>query len=175
MRALLTAALIACLALTGCLGSSAAPLDVGSVRSALAAQIETLVAGIEREDPLLASRIVSDRFVMNPNIGIRYLDEGWPEKDVGISAFREFFAKVFEVHANIDQSFELDDVQLVGTVASARVYSQFFSSRTDRVPPEGYTASGWDWLIFELQGASWVLIRWDEATTPHDMGEGEEL
>jgi hypothetical protein len=175
MRTILTTALLACLALTGCFGSSAAPLDVGSVRSAIAAQIDRLRTGIEREDPLLASQIVSDRFVMNPNIGIRYLDDGWPDNGVGISAFRGFFADVFELHANIDQSFELRDVQLVGSVASARVYNQFFSSRTDRVPPEGYTASGWDWLIFELQGASWVLIRWDEAPAPHDMGEGETL
>jgi len=175
MRIILTAVVI-CLALTGCLGSSTLPLEVGDVRTALEANLHLLAIAFEREDPLLASQIISDRFEMDNNIGIRYLDEGWPDNATGISAFRQFFAKVFEVHANIDQSFMLRDVELVGNVATARVYSEFFSSRTDRVPPEGYTASGWDWLIFELEGTSWVLIRWDEAPgPPHDMGQGEEL
>jgi len=172
MKQILTVATI-CLVLTGCLSSTSIPLGIGEVRSALAANLLTLATGIEREDPLLASRIVSERFEMDNNIGIRYLDDGW--SGTGIGAFREFFSKVFEVHANIDQRFDLRDVEQVGNVATARVFSEFFSSRTDRVPPEGYTASGWDWLIFELDGASWVLIRWDEAPLPHDMGEGEEL
>jgi hypothetical protein len=175
MRIILTAVVI-CLTLTGCLGSSTVPLDVGEVRAALEADLSLLATAFEREDPLLASQIISDRFEMDNNIGIRYLDEGWQENDVGISAFRLFFSKVFEVHTNIDQSFMLRDVEQVGNVATARVYSEFFSTRTDRTPPEGYTASGWDWLIFELDGTSWVLIRWDEAPgPPHDMGQGGEL
>jgi hypothetical protein len=172
MRVALTTALI-CLALAGCIGSSSVPMDVADVRAALQANLHTLATGIEREDPILASQIVSERFVMNNNIGIRYLDDGWTGE--GIGPFRSFFEKVFEVHANIDQSFELRDVEQVGMVATARVYSELISSRTDRVPPEGYTAAGWDWFIFELQGASWVLIRWDEAPPAHDMGEGGEL
>ncbi|GEM_PF-2119358 len=166
-------AVVACLALAACGGAATAPLDISEVRAALANSLSLLATGIEREDPLLASQPVSERFVMGGNIAVRYRDEGWSGE--GIGSFRDFFASVFELHANIGQSLTLRDVELIGDVATARVHNEFVSSRVDRVPPENYTAAGWDWLVFEREAAGWLLISWDEAPPAHDMGEAEDI
>lgn len=173
MRA--TIAILVCAALTACASSATAPLDIDEVRTALEANLDILATGIEREDPLLASQPVSEKFVMGGNIAVRYRDEEWSGE--GIGSFREFFAGVFELHANIGQTLTLRDVELIGDVATARVHNEFVSSRVDRVPPENYTAAGWDWLVFEREAGGWRLISWEEAPAPepHEMGEGEDI
>jgi len=177
MRIVVTIA--TCLVLAACSGARSAPLDIAQVRAALTNEISILATGINREDPLLASQPVSPRFTMDGNIAMRYHQDGWDGE--GIGKFREFFAKVFTVHANIDQRFEIRDVNLTGEVAYVRVYNDFLSSRTDVTPPENYTAAGWDWLVFELDGGQWLLIRWDEAPEPelepipHDEGTGGDV
>ncbi|MBN2080572.1 hypothetical protein JW859_00040 [bacterium] len=170
----LVATIAVVILLTGCSGSPT-PTEISDVRAALEASLYKLAVAIEREDPILASQVASERFVMGDNIAVRYSDDGWSGE--GIGAFRSFFDGVFTVHANISQTFELRDVEQVGDVATARVYNELVSSRTDRTPPEGYVAAGWDWFIFERVGKNWLLINWDEASNPaeHEMGDGEDL
>lgn len=171
------AATLMCLALAACSSAATAPVDIGEVRAALANSLGIIATGIAREDPLLASQPVSDRFTMGNNVAVRYLDQGWNEQWVGIGKFREFFSGVFEIHANIEQLLTLRDVELIGDVATARVRNEFISSRVDRLPPESFTATGWDWLVFEREAGGWRLISWEEAPAPepHEMGEGEDI
>jgi len=173
----LTATIAVILLLAGCAGSDAVPVQIGDVRDEVQASLAKLALAIEREDPILASQIASERFVMSDNIAVRYSDSGW--SGTGIGSFRTFFDGVFTVHANISQTFELRDVEQVGDVATARVYNELVSSRTDRTPPEGHIAAGWDWFIFERIGMNWLLILWEEAPAPdepeHEMGDGEDL
>ena len=173
MRYLATIAL--CLTLVACGNAGTAPLDLESVRAVLLAALDVLNTGVEREDPILASQPISDRFSMNNNIAVRYLDEGWTGKGAG--KFREFFDEVFEIHANIEQQLVLIEVDLQGEVATARVGVDFSSLRVDRTPPENHTASGEDYFIFEREDGSWRLIRWDEALVmpPQDGGSDEDL
>lgn len=177
MRVILTVGL--CLVLCTCSSSPGVPLDIDAVRAALTYEIGIIATGINHEDPLLASQPVSPRFTMNENVAVRYHQGGWD--GTGIGKYREFFAKVFTVHANIDQRFTIHDLSLNGEVAWVRVYNDFLSSRTDVTPPENYTAAGWDWLVFELDNGKWLLINWDEAPDPnaepidHDAGNGEDI
>jgi len=172
----LIATIVVVMLLAGCSGSGT-PTDISDVRAELEASLSKLALAIEREDPVLASQIASERFVMSDNIAVRYSDSGW--SGTGIGSFRTFFDGVFTVHANISQTFELRDVEQVGDVATARVYNELVSSRTDRTPPEGHIAAGWDWFIFERIGMNWLLILWEEAPAPdepeHEMGDGEDL
>jgi hypothetical protein len=176
MRAI--AAIALCCILMACGSTSDVPLDITEVRVALIHQLGILATGINREDPMLASQPISERFRMDNNIAVRYHPDGWKTNDEGVGKFREFFSKAFEIHANIDQRLELRDLELTGEVAAARVWNWFVSSRTDRTPPENFTASGWDWLVFELDSGVWRLISWDEAPEPepepviHNGGEG---
>lgn len=185
MRALLACAAI--LGLSACGGAKTAPVDIAEVRTALDHAIKVIATGIEREDAVLASQPVSERFVMGNNVAVRYLDGGWSGE--GIGKFRTFFDSVFEIHSNISQTFEVRDVNQVGDVAAVRVYNELVSSRVDRTPPENSTAAGWDWFIFERDSGQWLLIGWDEAPEPapepepepepepdsHDEGEGGDL
>ena len=171
------AAAFVCLALGACSSAATAPLDIDEVRTALASSIGIIATGIEREDPLLASQPVSDRFTMGNNVAVRYRDQGWNDQWVGVGRFREFFTSVFEIHANIEQTLDLRDVELIGDVATARVHNEFLSSRVDRLPPENFTAAGWDYFVFEREAGGWRLLSWDEAPEPepHEMGEGEDI
>lgn len=171
-----------CLALSACGGAATAPVDIAAVRLLLEQDIAIIALGINREDAVLTSRPVSDRFIMGGNIAVRYLDQGWDGR--GISAFRTFFGGrdgVFDTHANIEQTLVLVDVALQGgELAEATVLSSFSSVRTDKSPPEIVPPPIEPWrdlLVFQREGGAWRLINWDEAPLPdpHDEGEGGEL
>ncbi len=168
-----------CLLLAACGGSLSAPTDIIAVRAVLEQEVALLALGLSREDALLASQPVSDRFVMGNNIAVRYIDRNWDGR--GIAAFRVFFGGsdgVFAFNANIEQTLELTDVELQGDeLAAAIVLSSFSSVRVDRTPPEIVPPPIEPWrdqLVFQREGGAWRLISWDEAPLPpeHDAGEG---
>ena len=162
-----------CLALSACSGAGGVPGGIQEVRAAVAAELRTLVTGVVREDPILASQPVAPNFTMNGNIAARF---GGPGLDgVGIGPFRSFFDQVFQIHANIDFTIEILDVELNGTVATVRALVTFNSLRADRTPPEQFTASGTDYFVFEVTRGAWLIRSWDEAPVVHGEGEGESL
>jgi len=156
----------------GCSGSHTVPTDVLGVRQVLQESLNLMAFGFEQEDYFLASQPVSERFTMNNNVAVRYHPDGWGEVQ-GVGKFREFLLKVFELHANIEQQFEITGVELNGELANANTNVIFNSARTDTVPPEAHTAPGEDLFIFEKENGAWKLIRWDEQPEhPEDHGEG---
>ena len=172
----LTTTLCACLLLVSCGSSRIAPLEFDPVSLAIERALQTINTGIVREDEILASQQVHSRFVMGSNISLRYRDETWGEGR-GQGDFRKFFKDVFEIHANIYHSLVLIDLELTGDLASARVEVVFNSTRSDKIPPEGFAAEGLDLFIFEREGGSWQLIAWDETPDPpaHDEGILEDI
>lgn len=180
MRTLVTIGL--CLLLASCGGSESAPTDIISVRQVLEQEVGILALGINRENAVLASQPVSDRFVMGNNIAVRYIDRNWDGR--GIAAFRNFFGGgdgVFAFNANIEQTLTLTDIELQGDeLAATIVLSSFSSVRVDRTPPEIIPPPIEPWrdqLVFQREGGAWRLISWDEAPLPpeHDEGEGGEI
>ena len=152
------------LLLTSCGGSTTSPTEIADVRTALEFQINVLALGIEREDSILASQAISEKFRMGSNVAVRYDEGGWSGS--GIGKFREFFDDAFEIHSNIDQGLTILDIYLTGNVATARVHNEFLSSRVDWTPPDSFSAEGWDWMIFERDSGQWLLISWEEAPEP---------
>jgi hypothetical protein len=152
------------LGMVACGGAQTPATEIESVRDMVQLEVDILATGIEREDSSLASQPVSAEFVMGNNVAIRYHSDGW--NGSGIGKFRDFMEKVFDRHANIQQILNVREVFLSGDVAYARVYNEFSSVRTDRVPPEFYITDGWDLLIFERVDGGWQLRRWDEGEEP---------
>jgi ketosteroid isomerase-like protein len=167
--------ILCCIAVSGCGSARTAPLDLEAVRSSLTAALQQLDAGINREDPLLASRIVSRLFVMDSNISIRYLDAPWEGQ--GRVTFRDFFTAVSNNHANMFHQIEITDIELSGEIAIVRADVSLNSTRIDRSPPESYLAEGEDLLVFQREAGSWLLIDWAEAPPlpDHDQGLLEDL
>jgi hypothetical protein len=165
--------------LAACGGAAGAPTDIVSLRPVLADAIATIELGINREDPYLASRPVSDRFTMGGNIAARYFG-AWSDQQ-GIAAFRTFFGGaggVFECNADIEQTLELTDLDLLGTdLAQGIVLDSFSSVHVGDGPPEinpPPPAPYRDLFVFEREGGAWRLILWDEAPAlEHDGGEGD--
>jgi len=176
MRILATACL--CLLLAACGVSQTAPVDIASVRALLTQEVAIIALGINREDPVLASQPVSDRFLMGANVAGRYRDQ--PFDGRGVAAFRVFFGGtdgVFGVNANIEQTMVLTDVELQGDdLAAAVVFTNFSSVRVDKTPPEIVPPQIEPWrdlFVFQREGGAWRLINWDEAPLPpHDQGGG---
>ena len=155
--------LLICVLLSGCGGSNSP--DAGSdVRAVIEGQLTVLLAGIDNEDPILASQSISPLFEMGSNVALRYDEAGWTEDDInGISKFRTFFGKVFDKNANIDQQLEVLDFALLGDVATVTLDSEFSSVRVDKAPPENVSAAGTDVMVFERSEGRWQLVRWDES------------
>lgn len=154
-----------CLLLAGCGSARIAPLEIGPVRLAIEQALQTINTGIVTEDEILASQQIHDIFMMDGNISLRYRDVPWGDVR-GQGEFRKFFNTVFEIHANIYHSLVLIDLELTGDIATARVEVIFNSTRSDKIPPEGFAAEGTDLFIFQREGGSWLLIAWDEAPDP---------
>lgn len=179
MRVIATTAF--CLLLSACGVSQTAPTQIAAVRALLLQEVAIIALGINREDPILASQPVSDRFLMGPNVASRYRDQ--PFDGRGVAAYRVFFGGtdgVFAVNANIEQTLALTDVELQGIdLAAAVVFSNFSSVRVDKTPPEIVPPQIEPWrdlLVFQREGGAWRLISWDEAPLPpHDAGEGGNL
>jgi len=171
MRTVLTT--LACCILASCMGAGGVPTGIAGVRTVITHDLTLLAAAVNREDPYTAAQPVSDSFVMGANVGTRYLDAGWT--GVGAGAFRAYLTGVFSVHANVDLTLTLGDVQLDGDVATATVSVDFTSVRIDRTPPESFaTGASDDYFVFKREPGAWRLIRWDVVPPPppHDEGGG---
>jgi hypothetical protein len=161
------------LALTSC-GSGSAPLETGEVQQVLEHHLAVLANGIVREDPLLCSQPVSERFVMGGNIGVRYREAGW--EGAGVQSFRSYWDSVFSQFENISISFLIESLDVNGEVATAVVTSQFSGVKVGPVPPESFTADGFDYMVWQRELKGWRLISWDVAPEgAHNQGEGASL
>jgi hypothetical protein len=170
-------ALLTALAVAAC-GAESAPLEEAQVRDEIINELGILATGIEREDAILASQPIDDEFIMGGNVAIRYLAAGWSGKGVG--SFRSFFAAAFAGMQNISQEFELDAINVNGSVTTCQVTGSFSGVQIDPVPPQNVNASGTDYMTFQRKGGQWLLVRWDEVPPaappveePPAEGEGE--
>lgn len=157
------AGLLVAAALSAC-GVSGSPSGEAEVRAFVEESLRLIATGLQREDAVLASAPASDSFVMGSNVAIRYLDAGWSGQGVG--TLRAFFGAAFQVQQNISQSFHLASFELVGSVATVVVTSEYSSVRIDRVPPENTTASGEDIMVFQFEDSGWRLVSWDQPLAP---------
>jgi len=173
------AALGAAALLCSACSASSAPLNEDEVHSQILTELEVISTGLEREDALLASQPIDDKFVMGGNVAIRYLDAGWSGEGVG--AYRNFFASAFVTLQNISQEFSIDALDVNGAVATCQITGSFSGVRVDLVPPQNVNASGTDYMTFQRKGGQWLLVRWDEVPPaeppaeepPAEGGEGE--
>jgi hypothetical protein len=164
-RLLVTAgATLAMLAgLAGC-GASSAPPGPVELRDLLNSELTRLATGLERQDALLAAEPIDDDFGMQNNVAARYSDANWSGS--GPSGFLAFLNNVFNLHANIQVSLEMSDLQQTGDLATATVHVVWNSTRTDAVPPGHYTADNVDYFFFRRRAAGWRLLHWQETPAP---------
>ena len=160
MRRYITLTLL--LLLTAC-GASAGPQTEAEIQAAVLAALVELDTGIEREDPFLASHPAAEQFRMSNNIAVRYTDGEFSNS--GPAALRGLFSTAFALHANILHETTLQDFVINGDVATATVEIQFNSLRVDKVPPENFTATSSDILVFILERGNWKILAWDETPT----------
>lgn len=171
LRTLLTAALI--LLAAGC-GSSSAPVVNPNVRQVLESHLAILANGIVREDALLASQPISERFQMGNNVAVRYRNNEWEGR--GIQRFRDYWDSVFDITENISITFEIEDDDLNGEVVTTIVNVEYSGVLTNRTPPESTTATGRDYLVWQLERDGWRLISWAEAPEgAHLQGEAGDI
>jgi hypothetical protein len=164
MRLLLLSGLLLLPLIAGC-GASGAPTDPTSLRSTIGAELRLVATGIERGDGLLAAEPIDDAFRMGDNVAVRYQDGPWGNGS-GEASFLQFLNNVFALHANIQLSLQLTDVQQSGDLATASVHVVWNSTRTDVVPPGHYTAENDDYFFFRRRPAGWLLLRWQETPLP---------
>ena len=167
--AVITALLILC----SC-GGGTAPLDASAVRGVLEHHLAVLANGIVREDPLLTSQPVSERFTMGENVGVRYRNNGWEGR--GVQDFRDYWEAVFNIYENLSINFTIESLDVNGEVATAVVSSNFSGVKVNTTPPESFTADGFDYMIWQLEDRGWRLLTWELAPEgAHNQGEGESL
>jgi hypothetical protein len=162
--------IFALLLLVGC-SASAGPLTDAEIRSSVLAALAEIDAGIEREDPFLASNPAADLFRMNNNIALRYT--GGEFSNSGPAALRNLFSSAFDLHANILHEITLLDLTISGEVATAATEVEFNSLRVDRVPPENFTSTSRDTLVFVLERGNWKVLNWDETPAVEEPEEAE--
>jgi hypothetical protein len=152
------------LALSGCTASSADPSDASSVRSAVEAALSLIELGLEREDATLASQPVDEEFILGGNVSLRYSDTAWTGR--GIGPFRGFFAGSFVSRGNVEQDFEVTELDVAGEIAQATIATRYSALRLDRSPPENLVAEATDRMVFQLRRGAWRLIGWDTLAAP---------
>jgi hypothetical protein len=132
--------------------------------STIAAALTVLSAGINAEDAILASQPIGDDFFLATNVSSRYTSFAWDTNQTtpAVGRFRVFFADAFTHFANPRQQFTVIDVDVNGSIATVEVEARFDAVRTDVTPAENITFSTTDYMLFELQGGNWRLVRWDE-------------
>src|SRR5438105_4243489 len=134
MRAyLLSCCLIALAAVASACGkTTSGPTDPVAVRSLVEQELLILQNGFQRGDVVMGSSIIDSRFTMDDNVSSRYRDKAWDGS--GPQSFRSFLSDVFNLHANIAVNFYLSDVAIDGDLATATVFVDWHSQRTDTVP-----------------------------------------
>ncbi len=163
--------LLVVLLLCAC-GGGNAPVTAVEVQGVLATHLAVIANGIVREDPLLASQPISERFLMGDNVGVRYRDAGWEGR--GVQSFRDYFNAVFAVSENLSINFSILSLDVNGEVATAVVTSTCSGVKVGATPPESFTADGYDYMIWQLEARGWRLITWDVAPEgAHNQGDGE--
>lgn len=152
-------AVILVLTLCSC-GASVGPLEESEVRASILGSLKQVDSGIEREDAFLASAPAGELFRMNNNIAVRYSDGNF--EGSGPDALRGVYSKAFNRHANILHTMTLTELVVSGEVATATVEVEFNSLREDKVPPENFTSTSTDILVFTLDHGKWKIRSWEE-------------
>lgn len=78
--------------------------------------------------------------------------------------FSDFFTTVFVENENIDTSFSVNSVIILGTRAFLNVGFNLSAVYAGVIPPQPYSASGADEMTFDLISGNWKLATWREKT-----------